>query len=66
MKFYAYKGDYEIGHEPCGTEGKLMFELKTTRGAIKRVRGIFKSSPFKLYTYTNFYDDNTFRVVDHD
>ena len=35
MKFYAYIPD-KNGDEPLGTENRILFELKTTQGAIKR------------------------------
>lgn len=62
MKFYAYIPD-KNDNEPLGTEGKLLFELKTINGAIKRCEKYLKV--YRLYTYTNFYDDKTFRLLDH-
>jgi len=63
MKFYAYKWDVPLGTEPLGTDGKLLFELKTVRGAMNRCKRYLKTSDFRLYTYTNFYDDKTFKQV---
>ena len=62
-KFYAYSGLYELGKEPCGSDGRMLFELKTTLGAVNRCARVFKDKPFMLYTYTNFYDNKTFRLV---
>jgi hypothetical protein len=59
MKFYAYKGDYPFGKEPLGCDGRLIFELKTIRGALKRCYQ-YLGSPFKLFSFTNIYNDATF------
>ena len=61
MKFYAYIPTKD-GKEPMGTADKLLFELKTTRGAIKRTRKHL-GPRYMLFRYTNFYDDKTFRRV---
>lgn len=60
MKFYSYTPD-KNDNEPCGTEGKMIFELKSLRGAINRCN--ITGRPYKLYTYTNFYDDKTFQLI---
>jgi hypothetical protein len=62
MKFYAYIPT-ESGDEPLGTFNKLLFELKTVRGAITRAKRIFKTDNFKVFWYNNFYDDKTFHRV---
>jgi hypothetical protein len=66
MKFYAYLPD-ENGQEPFGTFNRLMFELKTIQGAIRRCNRIFKSKvpngKYKLFRYTNFYDEKTFHEI---
>lgn len=62
MKFYAYKGTAELGKEPLGTSGKMLFELKTVNGAIRRAVRLYGRS-CTIYTYTNFYRDSTFRLV---
>lgn len=61
MKFYAYKPT-SSGGEPMGTEHKLLFELKTIAGAHRRARRYLGKS-YRLYTYTNFYADRTFKRV---
>lgn len=63
MKFYAYQGDYELGAEPLGTEGKLLFCLQTVRGAHNRVRRAWGRKPYRLYTYGDFFDNDTFKRV---
>jgi hypothetical protein len=63
MKFYGYIGNYDLGCEPLGTEGRHLKELKTLAGAIKHFKQWFNNKPFKLYTYHNFYDDKTFKLT---
>lgn len=59
MKFYAYIPRAD-GSEPTGGSGRILFELKTVEGALKRARKIL-GDRFKLYGYTNFYDERTFK-----
>ena len=61
-KYYAFKGNYDLGNEPCGTSGKMLFELKTDRGAHARVATVY-GTEYRLFTYTNFYDNKTFKEV---
>jgi len=62
MKYYAYKGRKPLGREPLGTENKLLFELKTDSGAIRRaIRYLGREC--SVYKYRNFYDDRTFTLV---
>lgn len=71
MKFYAYiprkghfyAGDPKTGDAPPGTDNQLLFELKTVAGAHRRAKSVFKSKPYKLFRYTNFYNEDTFRRV---
>ena len=60
MKFYAYCGKEDLGKESLGTSGRLLFELKTIAGAIRRCQRLFGNG-FRLYSYTNFYRDETFK-----
>jgi hypothetical protein len=61
--FYAYNGNAELGHEPCGTEGRHIWQdLKTLRGAIKRMEALGYKS-FRIYTFWNFFDNKTFKLV---
>jgi hypothetical protein len=60
-KFYAYKPRAD-GKLPLGTTGRTLFELKTVGGAKKRARSVLGSN-YKLFTYTNFYNDKTFKKV---
>ena len=62
MKFYACVPD-EKGNEPLGTAGKFLFELKTVGGAIRKRLRFYGNKTFRLYNYTNFYRDSTFRLL---
>jgi hypothetical protein len=62
MKYYAYRGADELGSEALGTDNKILFELKTDAGARRRAR-LMLGPAYRLYRYTNFYDDNTFSEV---
>lgn len=61
MKFYAYVQDSH-GKEPVGGDRRLIFELKTERGAYNRALRCL-GDRFTLQTYSNFYDDQTFRTI---
>lgn len=61
MKFYAYIPTAS-GHCPMGTENRILFELKTIRGAIKRCNRTL-GNVWVLFRYTNFYDNKTFSFV---
>lgn len=64
MNFYAYKGNDPLGKEPLGSENRLIWkDLKTIKGARNRAKKAFGNQPFKLYTFTNFFDDKTFSEV---
>lgn len=60
-KYYAYKPDKD-GKEPMGTMTKMLFELKTDAGAIHRAFRQYGTTA-RVYQYTNFYDNSTFRCV---
>ncbi len=63
MRFYAHAGTSILGSEPCGSNGRFLFELKTTAGAIRRCRRVFGDEPFRLYSFSSFCDDSTFRLL---
>lgn len=62
MKFYAYAGRALVPDEPCGGD-KLLVEFKLVRNALKHCAKVFKDKPFRLYTYTNFYNNETFTRI---
>lgn len=67
MKYYAYKTSTpyqkDMGDEPTGTFGRMLFELKTDAGAVRRCRRLWPNSSWKVYGYTNIYRDNTYFLV---
>lgn len=64
MKFYGYYNDLApLGAERPAGDNKMMFELKTVKGAIQRMERYAKGQPFKLYSYTNFYNNSTFEHI---
>jgi hypothetical protein len=63
MNFYAYKPRPD-GSAPVGTEGNwIIRDLKTIRGVRKRIEKVWKPGTYRLFTYTNFFDDSTFTEV---
>ena len=65
MQFYAFIPRAD-GSAPCGTQNQIIIrDLKTVRGAIKRLNNFstWKGKPFKLFTFSNLYDDNTHKLV---
>lgn len=62
MKYYAYI-PIEDGREGCGTENKVMFESKGNRYALGMAQRRLGTSNFVLCSYTNFYDDKTFKTI---
>ena len=65
------KGKYTDTYHPLGTEYTMLYnDLKTLRGVINRMKKwipftsmIQQVVGFKIYTYTDLYDDDTFRLV---
>lgn len=61
--YYAVRLDRE-GKEPLGSGGKMiMRDLRTDRGARARVLAR-KWGTWRLYSFYNFYDDATWRLID--
>jgi len=61
MQFYLYKGEHELGSEPCGTDGKMIIrDLKTLRGAINRGKRAWPGQTFTVHSFGKFYDNSTF------
>ena len=57
-KYYAYKPTID-GKEPTGTMTRILFELKTHAGAIRRALRIYGTT-VRVFHYRNFYDNGTF------
>lgn len=63
MNFYAYI-PREDGSEPVGSDNRLIIrDLKTIRGVKKQCSKIFKNKKYRLFTFSNFYDESTFREI---
>ncbi len=62
MKFYAYIPN-EREQEPIGTANRIIFELKTIRGAIRRAERILGIDTFCLFSYRNFFSNDTFNLI---
>jgi hypothetical protein len=62
MKFYAYIPTNDR-REPMGTENRILFDLKTIRGAINHCNKQLGENTYVLFSYTNIYNDNTFKCL---
>jgi len=62
MRFYAYVPNDE-GKEPLGTSHRVLFQLKTVRGAIRHCRRTLGWDRFRLFSYFNFHKEETHRMV---
>jgi hypothetical protein len=65
MQLYAYIPRPD-GSQPVGSDDQwIIRDLKTVKGAIKRIKCVprWKNKPFRLYMYTNLYDDKTHTLV---
>ena len=50
--------------EPLGSGGRSIDrDLKTLRGVVNRLKKSWPGKSFKVFTFTNFYDDKGFRQV---
>ena len=64
MGFYAYLGNAELGSEPLGSFDRMVIaDLKTKQGALRRCNKYWAGKEFRIYSYTDFYDESTYRRV---
>lgn len=65
MQYYTHRGTMPLGTERLGTEGRHLFVAATRRAAIAKARRLHGKalSGFNLYSYRNFYDNDTFVIV---
>ena len=68
MQFYSYITDEPHApgmiDEPVGSDGRFIDrDLKTVRGVVNRIRTARPGKSFKVFSFTNVYDNNTFRLV---
>lgn len=65
MKYYAYIPNKE-GKEPCGTEGRVLFDAKTSHKSvlIKMVQNrLGLNVNYRLYSYTMIYRESTYQLI---
>jgi hypothetical protein len=61
--YYAYKGNAPLEKAPHGTLNQgIRRDLKTDRGALRWARDVFGPT-FRLFHFTEFYDNETFKEV---
>lgn len=68
MQFYSYvtKTPNAPGmeDEPIGSDGRSIDrDLRTVRGVVNRLKRAWPDKSFKVFSFTNFYNDKTFRLV---
>ncbi len=66
MQFYSYVTETPDApgqtDEPVGSFGRSIDrDLKTVRGVARRLEKAWPGKSFKVFTFTNIYDRNTFR-----
>lgn len=63
MKLYAYNQDVPLGQEHLGTMGRTLSEkYKTLNGFIRHLKSRGWKT-YRVYSYTNFYNDDTFKLL---
>jgi len=67
-QFYSYltttPNTPGLADEPLGSGGRFIDrDLKTVRGVVNRIQRRYPDKSFKVFSFTNFYDDQTFRLV---
>lgn len=67
MQFYAYVTDHpglRVNRKPefDALDGMTIRDLKTLRGAVNRMRKAYPGRNFKVFTFTNFDDIDTFQL----
>lgn len=68
MQFYSYTtetpGAPGQTDEPVGSGGRSIDrDLRTVRGVVRRLEKAWPGKSFKVFTFSNFHDDRTFRLV---
>jgi phage terminase large subunit-like protein len=63
MNFYCYNQNVELGKEKLGSDGKAIIrDLKTLKGVVNRLEK-YGWKEYRIYSFTNFYDDKTFQLL---
>lgn len=67
MNLYAYvtkSPTADMSDEPLGTAKRWIFrDRKTTESVVRKMRALYPSESFKVYRFTEFYRDDTFKLV---
>lgn len=63
MNFYCYKGTHPLGEEPIGTADRYIYRNRKSLVILIRRLLSYGWTTFSIYTFTNFYDDSTFKLV---
>ena len=68
MQFYSYITETPDApgqsDEPIGSGRRAIDrDLRTVRGVVRRLEQAWPGRSFKVFTFTNLYDDKTFRLV---
>ena len=68
MQFYSYITNTPsapgMTDETVGSDGRFIDrDLKTVRGVVARIQKARPGKSFKVFTFSNFYDPKTFRLV---
>jgi hypothetical protein len=63
MNYYTYLGNEEIGREILGSEGKFINKNVKRFKQTATYKVIQKEDKFRVYTFSNFYDYKTFKLV---
>lgn len=60
MNFYAYQGGAKLGQEKLGSDERIIIkDLKTLGGAVRRCQRRW-GNDFRIYSFADFRDNNTF------
>ncbi len=62
MNFYVYNKNIPLGQEQCGTEGRHVLENCTIRKVTNLINRL-QYKHYSIYSFTNFYDDKTFKLI---
>ena len=67
MQFYVYRTNTPTAtgftDEARAEHCHIWRDLKTVNGAVRRATRFFNGVPFKVFTFTEICDNNTFRLV---
>lgn len=62
MNYYIYNEAVPLGKETCGTFGKHVRRNCTIR-KVKNILKSYKYKEYSVYSFTNFYDNKTFKKI---